>query len=323
MMNLVRDTSSVDRYQRELKERFTASAVRRKATIVAARLTEEDRLVYWDRSNGVWAHFSLSQNRSRYWNPFGIDNPDKSTTLLNIVQINPSRYGHLTTGGAFIVDDASDSVFLAHSGKIGGQHGGETAAFLAQFETVALDVGRKMRRYVIIADLRDPDLNQRIAAFVALCARFKEKKRRRRTNDKSNAVASGEYDGAIEYVRKGYVRTRRAHGLIYKALRRELERRRVKEIGRDVNRDLFCGTSNSKTLFEIKTDCDTTSVYTGVGQLMLHGTAEGYSKYVLVCPNLGKAELKRLRKLGIFHVGCKVRGERVEFTALDAVLSTT
>src|SRR5262249_32854547 len=54
----------------------------------------------------------------------------------------------------------------------------------------------------------------------------------------------------------------------------------------DRNRDLYLGSGDDPThLFEVKTDLTTTSIYTAVGQLMLHGSlATSGLRRILVVP---------------------------------------
>src|ERR1700740_3249861 len=78
--------------------------------------------------------------------------------VTNIVQINPSQVGRLQHGWGLHSDNHSEAVSLADFGKVGGESVGEVAAtFLAELETVSLNVDRsELRRYVIIWQLEDP-----------------------------------------------------------------------------------------------------------------------------------------------------------------------
>lgn len=71
-------------------------------------------------------------------------------------------------------------------------------------------------------------------------------------------------------------------------------------------------------LFEVKTDCTTTSLYQAVGQAMLHGALEEAPKRVLVLPGILSVEtLKRMRMLGISVLSYKWADDTPVFAALE------
>jgi hypothetical protein len=76
------------------------------------------------------------------------------------------------------------------------------------------------------------------------------------------------------FVVEGAVEAIATHGLVVGALAEQLNALSLVPHN-DRHRDLFLGSSGAPThLFEIKTDVTPYSVYTGVGQLMLHGAAK-------------------------------------------------
>jgi hypothetical protein len=112
------------------------------------------------------------------------------------------------------------------------------------------------------------------------------------------------------------------HGFVFKALKTAL-----KPHGR-TNRtaliDLFLFRNEQMThLFEIKTGTDRTSVYAGVGQLMLHGALEHQApSKVLVLPGEPKGDTReRLRVLGITVLQYSWRGLNPVFLNLQDVLA--
>ena len=319
-MEIVTDSASVDRYQRVFKKNFVRSASGYQRTVQAARLTYECR-VYWDRRNRVWAHFGMSGNRTHYWNPFGSDNPEEpghSKYVTNIVQLNPSRVGHFNTGGAFVRDVESEAVFIAHSGRIGGESVGSGEEFLRAFDAVLIKAGKTEKAYTIVADLEDPRLNERIAAFVESCAIFKGKKSTAGPSRKPTPLTSDEYAGKIQYHRAGYVATVRLHGRVYVALKRELTKLGVTGLRRDVNRDLFLERDGKYVLFEIKTGAAPYDIYTAVGQLMLHGLGpKGRCSRILVVPSVPQTYVEKLQALGISTITYRDGGKPISFVGIS------
>jgi hypothetical protein len=75
-------------------------------------------------------------------------------------------------------------------------------------------------------------------------------------------------------------------------------------------------------LFEAKTDTGTSSIYGGVGQLMLHGVAESsVPMRVLVLPGAPKLKTRlALKKLGIEVLTYSQQHDGFGFARLDRVL---
>jgi hypothetical protein len=75
-------------------------------------------------------------------------------------------------------------------------------------------------------------------------------------------------------------------------------------------------------VFEVKTSTDTTSVYTGIGQLMLHGAeASSAAERVLVVPGNPTAETsKRIRRVGVHVLHYKILKNGITFSNYDEIV---
>jgi len=95
----------------------------------------------------------------------------------------------------------------------------------------------------------------------------------------------------------------RVHEAVVNTLGSRLQRDGLKELRHDRERDLLLVTKGGRPtmLFEVKTDWQTTSLYTGTGQLMLHGAGNSPPPTrVLVLPQrLDRDTSARLRRLGV------------------------
>lgn len=317
-MELVREKSRVDQYQAILKRNFIRNATKLVRTVTGANLTHRCA-IHWDKENRVWAHLDAGAE-THFWNPFGVDDPHGKQNVVNIVQINPSRAGHLNTGGAFLWDAASECVFLAHSGKLGGKSVGQGEQFLTNLETVDVVVGKTTKRYTIVAEIDDPTLNARIADFVAVAASFKTANNgepSRKGKAAAPELSGDEYAGKIVYRRHGYVATTRLHGRIFKELKRELLLRGLHDLVHDQNRDLFYSRNRLNVLFEIKTDAGLHQIYTAVGQLMIHGQAATVPfACFLVAPPLRRSLAEKLSALRIGIITYRDTGKSISFSNL-------
>lgn len=319
-MEIITERAEVDRCQAVLEKSFKRGTSTFTRVVQGANLSERCR-IHWDPRNGVWAHFRLTN--TRFWNPFGLDDPESpghTKYVSNVVQINPSRLGNFNTGGAFVSDSEAAVVYLAHCGKIGGESVGQTENFISTFDTVRLKAGRTAKPYTIIADIEDPQLNRRIAAFVAAAASFKTGQGKMKASTKSAKPLSGEeYAGKIRYRRGGYVSTVRLHGRVYRYLKSALEKLGVSGLQRDVNRDLYLRKGGRYVLFEIKTGDSPYDVYTAVGQLLLHGDGAKSTSRVLVAPSVSSHFSDKLRALGISTITYRDDGKTIAFDGLDLI----
>lgn len=317
-MEIITERADVDRCQAVLEKSFKRGTSTFTRVLHAANLSERCR-IHWDPRNGVWAHFRLTN--SRFWNPFGLDDPESpghTKYVSNVVQINPSRVGHFNTGGAFVRDSEADVVYLAHCGKIGGESVGQTENFISTFDTIHLKAGKVAKPYMIIADIQDPQLNERIAAFVAAAAAFKAGPGKMDASTKSaKPLAGDEYAGKIRYRRGGYVSTVRLHGRVYRSLKCALEKLGMSGLQRDINRDLYLRSDGRYVLFEIKTGDSPFEVYTAVGQLMLHGDGSKGTSRILVAPSVSSHFSDKLRALGISTITYRDDGKTITFDGLD------
>lgn len=130
----------------------------------------------------------------------------------------------------------------------------------------------------------------------------------------------------IGYVASIFLRTRSFVDSIasclsrFKQLRGELKRLGIRNTSRDLYRDLFVQDDRNDLLFEIKTDSDTSSVYSAIGQLMLHGRAVGVERCILAAPELRNRHAERLKILGIEFLEYRLERETVRFVGLNKLL---
>jgi len=265
--------------------------------------------VYWHDDLGFWWLLNRTVAGNRWWCCYGIENPEHQDMLSITVETNSPFEGvNRRIGGLFVKDEAG-RVYIAHSGKVGGgrpgigkeafweSYGGE------QVETVEWPDGRESRT-IVISPVDSERLPAHIARFVHEVARFK------------NAAASGKpairrerlrriFTPEFEGQRRGYtpageIEARCDHGTVVRQLYEVLT-----DDGHEAvndRRDLYILAGDEVThLFEVKTDLSTTSLYQGVGQLMLHGAAkEPTPKRILVVPvQPDKDTRQALDRLGI------------------------
>lgn len=265
--------------------------------------------VCWHSDLGFWWLLNRTVANNRWWCCYGIEDPEHRDMLSITVETNSPFQGvNRRIGGVFVKDEAG-RVYIAHSGKVGGgrpgigkeafweAYGGE------QVETVRWPDGQKSRA-IVIAPVDSERLPAHIARFVHEVARFKDAVARGKSTvrrERLRRIFTPEFEGQRRgYTPAGEIEARCDHGTVVNRLHEAL-----KAAGHDAvndRRDLYILVDDNVThLFEVKTDLSTTSLYQGVGQLMLHGAAlEPVPRRILVVPGQPTGDtLRALERLGI------------------------
>ena len=133
--------------------------------------------VYWHDAPGIWCLLEPDREPNRYWCGFGTDNPGDMGRLSIICEINPPKSGmNRQVAGVFIRDETG-SVYLGHSGKVGGGRPGiGRAAFLDFYGVnncapVLWPDGQESE--TIVVGRIDTDLLAKVKDFVEEVKKFK------------------------------------------------------------------------------------------------------------------------------------------------------
>ena len=262
--------------------------------------------VYWREREGIWSFFNPT------WCGFGVGEPRGRSTLSITVQIDPPRSGYNRRNSGVFLRDAARHVYVAHSGKIGGGRKGiGKTSFRAMYrgdniEQVEWPDG-EVTELVVLGRLESQRLPAHVAHFVHEVARVKDAVTRT-PRMVAKVVAEDTFNPEFHgpraaYEPKGTVEATCDHGIVVNRLRSTIVDKTGIEPKNRKTRDLFITDSRGRvtTLFEVKTDLSTGSMYTGVGQLLLNGVAEGtMPKLVLVVPGKPSARTsKALRRLNV------------------------
>ena len=250
----------------------------------------------------LWAAFSKVENRpaAGFFDPFGIFDGTRASLDIS-VEINIAFDATANVAGMVAVDDRTDRAFLLHTGRVaGGYPGVGMRAFLARSTwsrsrlAEVYDGRRLIREGVLIGDL-SPGISARIEEYVNEVAAFK---RWVRGNAGDISSIAQEIDEFSRYKKEFAGRCRRKemlpgeveveHGGIVDALHRE--RCRIAGRGESVFNtpiiDLYVKRGLKWTeVYEVKTSTDRQSLYTAIGQLIVHAHSAGEPKLSLVTPD--------------------------------------
>ena len=258
--------------------------------------------VSWLQTAGFW--FGAVPEDGHYWISFGRTEPDGNKALNITVEVNtPLEERHGRAG--LILQDTTGTLFLAHTGRVGGgKPDVNRTQFLAFHGANAPDLieydGAKLA--ILLGRIGAPALIRKLSQFIREVERFKsgDTGPAVRLPPEGARIFQPKFTGEVTYKKRGEVIAELLHDVVVSALKVKLE---PNECFYSQRRDLFICTDDGtmSALFEIKTDCSTSSVYAGVGQLLLNGlTQRRRPKLLLVIPGVPDESTKNaFRKLGI------------------------
>ncbi len=289
-----------------------------------------EETVYWHDGLCFWWLLNRTVADNRWWCCYGTENPEHQNMLSITVETNSPFEGVNRRIGGLFVKDESGRVYITHSGKVGGGRSGIGKDAFWEFygseqvEAVQWPDGRESRT-IVISPVDSERLQAHIARFVHEVALFKaaaasgklvvRRERLRRT-------FTPEFEGQRRgYTPTGEIEARCDHGTVVRRLYEDLTNAGYKAV--NDRRDLYILAGDEVThLFEVKTDLSTTSLYQGVGQLMLHGAAlDPLPQRILVIPGQPNNETRRaLSRLEVAVLVYEWMDEQVEFSGLEEVL---
>lgn len=255
--------------------------------------------VYFERGSGTEVRaWSPDKANGKLLNFLLVGEPNSQEWMEIEVQMNfPSDQYNRMMAGAFVLDQ-DDKIFLAHRGKLTkGKAGLPKEKVFREFasQVITASDDTLTSQLILIGALSDKSLPRRLWDFAneARDVATKIRNELRPHTDTSNldtgvsppgtgngktklqermAELRGYFDEyAGEGAYKGYDGGTRTveHGDIVRALEQDMRSRGPTQKSQAI--DLAVVADSKVLLFEVKTSSRTTDVYTGVGQLLIHG----------------------------------------------------
>jgi len=289
--------------------------------------------VHWRREDGYWFYLKYVQSNNRYWCCYGCQDPNVDRNLGITVEMNILREGYSRRLGGALAADEAGSIYLVHSGKVGG---GRAGIGKSKFLNYALGAEIHPVRWpdgivtdmILVAGIGEERLPQQIANYVQTARDFKES-----IDPQKGGVATGgskpTYFPEFEGIRKKYsIRTAIQgvcdHGTVVRFLKQDLDHRGNKAHN-DQHRDLYLTDTKGHmtTLFEVKTDYGLSTIYEGIGQLLFNCAREsGHHNRVLVLPKFTSREIKRcISKTGVNLLEYGWKGKTPVFYELEPLMT--
>jgi len=186
-------------------------------------------------------------------------------------------------GGFFAKDDKTGALFLMHSGKVGGgAKGVGKNSFLAWSAEKLITIHAKdgsERTGILVAPVGTTETSASIRRFVKKVADFKEVAREYVSSEdyKQTVIDNDRYNrehaGRKKGKRSAVIDYESRHGDVVHALREyRLKQRNTGEVAPNTKLvDLYVLRNKIMTeIYEVKTDTSRQTLYTAIGQLLVH-----------------------------------------------------
>lgn len=289
----VENKKEIDRYIKEILKKFNDESKLKQIVVqLGYQGGSQDCKVSIVKHNSKYFYLGIKKNYSSYWIPTGIVPKDKyesitkNKTHLNItVEINIAG-----RSAGLIARDNNGKIFLLHSGKIGGgKHGIGKTLFEENFRGKWINIDGK--DYALVAEISSKRFVKQLCHFIEEVDRIKNLFNTSDSNDVENKAKEWGYNkefiGPKVSKLGSKVRVSECdHGLIVDNLKNVLVDKGFK-VANKKSMDLFIYEGDEiKAIFEVKTDCNTSSIYSGVGQLLINSAGlSSRPKLFLVLPN--------------------------------------
>ncbi|TGQ37832.1 MULTISPECIES: hypothetical protein [unclassified Mesorhizobium] len=339
MLRLIYETKAKKAAQETLAEIVKDSLPSQGTRRIGFKGGNRDRELFSAGEGELWASISKTPEDTtipRYWNAFGIFEPERKMQLI-AVEINvPSDTNGWQVAGAFAQDDETGDVHLMHDGAVGGGRPGiGQEAFLISANMRMVEVlceDGRFRKAIPIGNMSDAGFVGRLARYVSKVADFK------------HAVSEGELEPAELQKRveeaesydkefSGTKRGRRGGTFAYETYHGEIvdmvvaERHAARKPDEKVYNtqliDCYVRRAGKITeVYEIKTGVGRQQLYTAIGQLVTHAAVSNAAKFLVVPTDehMPKGFDKAIKALDITVRGFRLAGtKRKRIIELDPV----
>jgi len=279
MLRIIDSRGEIKSCQNELFSLLNKKKTGRTNFYLGTRGGGHDYLVSYSNDLNIWWYKGISDNKTRYWNAFGVGNSPDKLNQDYFIEINYPIEGIDKRISAIWGKDEAGKIFLLHSGKMGGGRKGFTKEFfLRHFNGTytSVNLGDEIKEYVLIGSLQDDLFPYQIAEYVKEVFRIKniptDFNKTIVDIEKSSFKFNEEFFGKRNpYSLQPEVSANCNHGLIVKELAKFFNSRKIK-YANDKRKDLFILNSDNKHthLFEIKTSLSLQNIYAAIGQLFLN-----------------------------------------------------
>lgn len=296
MLEIITNKNEITKCQRILEDTLKATLPHKERLAIGYSGGNFENEVHY--GDDLWFSTKLLKEDEvpipRYWNGFGTGKR-KGPHQVITVEINPPLKGSTKqVSGLFAKDKQSDTYFLLHRGRIGGgKKGIGKTAFETWYRGKWVNVGDN-ERVILVGTLGASDLIYQIREFVAEVSKFKsevdsEQLSRQPVRQDKMLTFDPEFSGRKSGKRRSSFEYDTYHGLVVSALEQKYKREHVMDKHKTFNTQMIDlgiqADGRTKHIFEVKSSSDRQSIYSGIGQLILHSSGSSAIKKTLVLPS--------------------------------------
>ena len=328
-MSLTRITSeqATTKAMNRLRKGFRDRGIRQKRDIGYPGGYQSNVDIFAIDDLNVWMAYIKMEAMNRYWCSFGTLPLPKTGSLSITVEINPPLSGINRRLAGFFASDGQGTQYLCHTGRIGGgQKGVGQRNFLNWFNRKPIPVNDTDGRSTLafpVAQIGSARLVEQIAEFAWKVKKFKDIRSASKTTKTTTTFggADEEFEGSKNVSALSGYMSYCDHGIIRNRLA-DLIAATGRTVDRDQPRDLLVGKSDPLDVeFEIKTSADSQSIFTAVGQLLLHNYERPANRLVAVLPDpIAQKKRKAIESLDIDVVTYRWTTTQIQFNGLDKII---
>lgn len=233
----------------------------------------------------------------RYWVPFGEYRENGNLQITVEINISVSSNDRRISG-FFARDTQTGIVYLMHDGGVGGGRMGVGRLAFLSWATPKLvpvvDTEGNERQGIVVAPLMAKTIGDDIARFVQTALDFKQAAKRGETISVEASEAQrtyndyyDEFSGTKRRQRVREIEYISRHGDIVRSLSdwRQRTIRPNEKITKNAYIDLGVRVHGDLTeIYEVKTNCERQTLYSAIGQLLVHEAPTGASRRFVVLP---------------------------------------
>ena len=146
--------------------------------VIGCQGGSEPAQVTWHSEKKLWVFLAPERLENRFWCAFGTDDPTADSTVPVACEMDAPRAEVNRRCTGLFIADSTGTIYLAHSGKIGGGRTGigKTAFMDSRNSNDVVPVqfpDKKEIDYLVIGGIHDSDFLSELAQFVHSVAEFK------------------------------------------------------------------------------------------------------------------------------------------------------
>lgn len=336
-LEVISNESQIEKLNKVLSNLMTVNCIKKRQKLIyTTRGGAGETLVnYYPEGDFWWSGARLSKTH-KYYNLIGV-NPDFKKANNILVQINYQKVFRDFREGALWAKDTTGRIFLLHKGKMGGGVSGISIENIDRIYSGRRSTayhGKQSKDCFVVCEIYAPKAFPQLVSFVKEIKKIKEILKEQSISGSNEGKArkpmlmkkyTAEFWGKRKvYLKKGKIESECDHGIIVDALKNELETNFGFKGRCTSNGYVDLGLDKKGkplAIFEFKTSCGSQSIYTAVGQLLLHSNSLKTNpyKFAVLPDDFDKETEGDLRLLNITTIRYKWQGKKVKFLNLNTI----